>query len=128
MILIVLLIFLVTLGINYSNFYEDLLLERKANLIFKQQTSQLIDLKKQITPLVTAYLKNHSSIQNNKLLKTNYRCGLDLVKLTLPLSNQSSTAIQIYLLVANKQFAGCKYQDKITSQKLGTQIIYGNQE
>ena len=125
MILIALLILLITLGINYSNFYEGLFLERKANLIFKERSTAILDAQKQIIPLVTAYLKHPTTTQDAELLKTNYRCGFDLIKLAIPLPNQPNAVIQIYLLVANKELAACKYPAKINSQVLGTQIIYG---
>ncbi len=123
MILITLLILLITLGINYGNFYENLILERNANVIFMQRITKIIDLEKHIPSLVRASLKHPTLAHQIKLLKANYRCGLDLVKLTIPVPEQPSS-VQIHLLVANKQLAGCKYPDKITSHKIGAQIVY----
>ena len=125
MILIALLLLLITLATSYSNFYESLLLERKANLIFKERSTAILDAQKQIIPLVTTYLKHPTTTQDAELLKANYRCGFDLVKLGIPLPNQPNAVIQIYLLVANKELAACKYPAKMSSQVLGTQIIYG---
>ena len=125
MILLSLLLLLIALATNYSNFYETLLLEHKANLIFKERTTAILNAQKQITPLIAAYLKHPTTTQDAELLTTNYRCGFDLVKLSIPLPNQPNAVIQTYLLVANKELAACKYPAKISSQALGTQIIYG---